>query len=297
MHKPVAIVVLACLPLAALASPPPPATAPAAVSTIEGSRDGKLLFFQVRIDGKGPFWFCLDSGASHTVLDPTLVRELGLTIVGAGKTTGTGAGEVPVQHLRPLTIELGGARVRVDEPWVIDLSGVPIPKSTRGLIGAELFERFVVEIEPDHPRLGLYEPPGFRVASGATTLPLIAREHRFFVPVTVEAKGKRAEREARIDTGSEESVADPLAKEAREVRSTTLGQGLGKDYQAVSGKLDRIQLGSYELRAVWAPGTDKTMIGMEIFRRFTTTFEVSRGQLHLQPNAHLNEPVPPPESP
>jgi Aspartyl protease len=267
-------------------------------AAVEMRRDGKLLFAPVRIDGRGPFWFCVDSGASHTVLDPRLAKQLGLQAVGAGTTRGTGTGDVAVGHLRPLVMSLGRARVAVREPWMIDLSGVPIPQWTMGLIGADLFERFVVELDPEQPRLAMYEPRTFRVAPGAAAVPLLAREHRFYVPVTIELPGRRmVEREARIDTGSEESVADEIVREARQVRKSVLGQGLGADYEGVSGLFDAIRLGPFEIRDVWGPGAPKTGIGMEVFRRFVTTFDVAGEKLYLRPNGHLAEPVPTPPGP
>jgi hypothetical protein len=40
----------------------------------------------VRINGQGPFAFVVDTGASHTVVDPSLVAELSLPTAGGGNT-------------------------------------------------------------------------------------------------------------------------------------------------------------------------------------------------------------------
>lgn len=282
--------------LAALVSLPAQASRAAGSTALR--RDGQLLFAPVHIDGKGPFWFCVDTGASHTVLDPKLVRRLRLATVGSGTTRGTGTGEVPVEHLGPLTMTVGRARVTVQEPWSIDLSGVPIPRWVEGLIGAELFERYVVELDPESLRLTMYEPARFEVAAGMTAVPLIVRDHRLFVPVTIDVRpGLTVEREARIDSGSESSVSDEIVKEAREVRKSVLGQGLGVDYEGLSGRFDAIRLGPFTLRDVWGPGAPRTGLGMEVLRRFTATFDASRGKLYLRPNRHLAEPVPTPPAP
>ena len=66
--------------LAALAPQAKAADKP--VATITGKTDGKLLFVQVTVNGVGPLWFCVDTGAPHTVIDPYVVQRAGLNKVG-----------------------------------------------------------------------------------------------------------------------------------------------------------------------------------------------------------------------
>jgi hypothetical protein len=192
-------------------------------------------------------------------------------------------------------MSVGNLQMKVEEPWVVDLSGVPIPKSTHGLLGADFFARYVVEVDPEKPSLRFFDPAGFVPPRDAAVVPLIVENNKLFLHATLEANDQEsAERKLRIDLGSEESVADELVKKGSEVRSTTLGQGLGQNYQGFSGLLKAVQLGPFRFERVWGPGAPHSAIGMELFRRFTATFDVSRGKLYLQPNRHLNEPVPEP---
>lgn len=262
---------------------------------LETRRDEKLLFVPVRIEGKGPFWFCVDSGAPHTVIDPSLMRELGLAPIGAATTRGAGKGDVALQRVRPLAMAVGSARLTVAEPWVIDLSGVPIPKWTRGLIGAEWFEAFVVQLDAERPAVRLIDPRTFRPPADAVAFPLEDADHRFFMRVTLDVnRGLTVERRVRIDTGSGDAVGDEIVRQARETRETTLGGGLGENFKSVSGRMDAIRLGPFVFRDAWGPGTSYPMIGMELFRRFTTTFDAPHQKLYLVPNASVKEPIPPP---
>ena len=265
------------------------------LDTVIATKVGKLMFVEVRVNGAGPFSFALDSGAHHSVIDPYVVGQAKLKIVGSGTVTGTGQGAVESQHAGPAVISLGKLRVKVEEPLVIDLSGVPIPKSTHGLIGAEFFEKYVVEIDPERPSLRFFDPATFVAPADAAVIPLIVENHRFFLTATLEPNDQeKAERKLRIDTGSEDSVADELVKKGLKVRATVLGQGLGQNYQGSSGVLKAVQLGPFRFEQVWGPGAPHSAIGMEIFRRFTATFDTSRGKLYLKPNQHINEPVPEP---
>ena len=204
-------------------------------------------------------------------------------------------GQVPVERLSPLPISVGQAKLTIAEPWVIDLSGVPEPKWMRGLIGAELLEAYVVEIDPDRATLRLFDPRKFTKPRGAVAIPVEDVNHGLFMNVTIDVNEKETvSRRVRIDSGSEDSVADEIAKDARTTRRTTLGNGLGKDYQSVSGMYDAVHIGPFTFRHVWGPGAHSPQIGMEMLRRFTMTFDVPHGVLYLKPNEHLHERVPAP---
>ena len=73
-----------------------------------------------------------------------------------------------------------------------------------------------------------------------------------------------------------------------------LGNGLGASYEDVSGVYDTVVIGPFTFRHVWGPAGAVPIVGMEMLRRFTITFEVRRGLLYLEPNASLSEPVPAP---
>src|SRR5262249_55709917 len=156
------------------------------ITTVEGKRDGKLIFVPLQVNGKGPFWFCVDTGASHTVLDPALAKELHLRIIGSSTTTGTGQGDVPVDHVGPITVTSGPLKIQIRDPWVIDLSQVPIPVWTRGLMGAEFFESHVVELNPEQPSLKFYDSATYRKKPDATSIPIALEDHKLFITARIE---------------------------------------------------------------------------------------------------------------
>ncbi|MEY2488155.1 MAG: Aspartyl protease, partial [Verrucomicrobiota bacterium] len=121
-------------------------------------RDGQLMMVQVRINGTEPSWFVVDSGAPHTIFDPTFAQALGLKVESAPPITGTGAGKVAKSVTGPAAMSLNDVTIDLAEPWVIDLSKVPISKEAKGLVGAELFEKFVVEIDPLQSAFSVFDP-------------------------------------------------------------------------------------------------------------------------------------------
>ena len=203
--------------------------------------------------------------------------------------------ELPLVHAAPVTLSVASATVRVSDPLVIDLSRVPLPRRSAGLLGAELFEQYIVQIDYAAHTMRLYDRSERFSSAGAPSIPLHHRNHAFYVPVTIVVNGTAHRVEARIDLGSGDSLSSPLVKLANERRTTTLGNGLGKNFQGASGVYDSVSLGAYRIERVWAPWSRTPTIGMEIFRRFVTTFDVARGRLYLQPTPALHDPVPAPQ--
>src|SRR5215211_288830 len=54
-------------------------------------------FLSGTINGKGPYWFLIDSGANRSALDDDVARELGVLTEGKSKVEGT-AGTVEVEE-------------------------------------------------------------------------------------------------------------------------------------------------------------------------------------------------------
>jgi hypothetical protein len=270
------------------------ATAPRPLAVIPIRPDGHLMVLPVEIAGRQE-WFTWDSGAPHLIIDPRLAKAIALSERQAGNVTGTGKGPVGIIHAAPVEIAIGGVRFTADDPWIIDLAGVPIPADIRGLIGADLLNRYVVQMNSQNHTLSLFAAGTYRPGRHETALPLIAKDGKFYIDVALTVKpGLTVTHRLRIDTGSEESVNDPIMGEAPETRRTKLGGGLGADYEAVSGKIPAISVGPYVIANVWGPGGSGPAIGMEVFRRFVTTFDVAAGKLYLKPTPALTEPVPPP---
>lgn len=289
MKKQIAVTLLA---LASCSNVPTDNVKP--IGSLEFRRDGKLMLVQARVNGAGPFWFIVDSGASRTVLDPTLARDLKLGITAQGATSGTGQGSVAMAYAEPVTIALGGDSYR-SSPYVIDLSQAPLPKEVRGLIGSELFLQNVVTIDPSARRISWFAANRAPKPTKAAMLPLRAEAGKLFVRARIEPReGVAIDRDLRIDTGSESSVNDPSAAQARVVAATTLGNGLGDDFEGVSGKYRSVTVGPYVFPDLWGPGGNPPMIGMELLQRFVITFDAPHGRMYLRPLGRYDGPAPHP---
>jgi predicted aspartyl protease len=262
--------------------------------TIEVRPEGRLMALPVTI-GQSRQWFMWDTGAPSLVIDPRLARELNLKPSTVDAVSGTGTGSVPISHSSPVHVHLGNQSYVVADPWIIDLSAVPISKDVRGLVGADLWSRYAVRMNSQEKTIELFRAGTYRPAGDEIALPLIAVNNRLFMDVTLDVRpGLTKTERLRIDTGSEDSVNAPIVGQALEVRRSTLGNGLGANFEGASGRMQAVHIGPFTIRDVWGPGGKGPSIGMEMLRRFVVTFDARAGKIYLKPTAALSEPVPPP---
>ena len=280
---------------ASLAVAAPLSGAQAPLGTFPFTRDGQLMVVEASIGNSAPALFVVDSGASHSVFDPTFAKELGFEIESAPPTSGTGTGEVAKSRTRQVAMTLRSVKIDLPEPWVIDLSKAPLPSGTRGLVGAELFKNYVVRMDPQQSTFTVFDPDSYRHEGDGASIPLHVEGDKLFLEATLEVPaGQTVTHKLRIDTGSESSVNDEIVKQSAEVRSSTLAGGLGENFKSYSGVFTSVKLGPYLVRHVWGPGGPGPAIGMELLRRFVITFDAPHGRMYLEPTAALSEPVPTP---
>jgi hypothetical protein len=264
------------------------------LTIIPARADGHLMMVPVTVAGSTR-WFTWDSGAPSLVIDPRLAGELKLRTVKPDTTSGTGAGSVAMTHSAPVEVQVGSERYTASDPWIIDLSGVPIAKDVRGLIGADLWSRYAVRMNSQRMTLELFPAGKYRAERDEVAIPLMADKNKLFVDLKLDVRpGLSVDQRVRVDTGSEESVNSPQMGQGRDVRRTVLGNGLGSNFEAVSGKIDAVHIGPFTIRDVWGPGGNGPAVGMELLRRFVVTFDARAGKMYLKPTPALEEPVPAP---
>jgi hypothetical protein len=164
----------------------------------------------------------------------------------------------------------------------------------RRATGAEFREQYVVRIDPARHSLALYDPGTFDYQGGGNSISLELTNSRLYVQVVLAVRpGDLSERRLRVDTGSEDAIDDDTVRKSATIKKTRLGNGLAKSYEDVLGVYDTVAIGPYLFHHVWGATGAVPIIGMEMMRRFTLTFDTPRGKLYLEPNRSLSEPVPP----
>jgi len=256
---------------------------------------GKLIYVTVRVNESGPLWFIFDTGAPSSIIDTAAAQKLHVKSKSSGIIHGTGKGDVSADDAGEVQLTLGGLTTRIPHAKIVDLSKVPVAVKMDGLLGAEFLKQYVVRIDPVAHTIAFYDPNAFVYRGDGKSLPLELSNNRLYVRIGLEAKpGELVERRLRVDSGSEDSIDDDTVRNSATTQKTTLGNGLGASYEDVSGVYDKVVIGPFTFRHVWGPAGAVPIVGMEMMRRFTLTFDTKRGLLYLEPNSSFNEPVPAP---
>lgn len=267
------------------------------------------IFVPVTINGRGPYQFIFDTGGAN-ILDPAAAKDLGLKLDPDGEAWGAGAARQQAWRTDVARADLGSVAIRDHEFRVISLEAIRRAIGFRrldGLVGRELFERFVVDIDYAGQTLTFAEPkswspPGalgnphaLGFYDGIPTLPAVVGD----------LKGTFI-----IDTGDRSSLTlfGPFvdrhslrAKYAKKVQAIT-GWGVGGPIPAdvtrstfafaghtLEGTVTRMPLlktGGFA--SIDAAGS----IGTGLLKRFRATFDYSRRHLYLSPGANYAAPDP-----
>ena len=83
-----------------------------------------------------------------------------------------------------------------------------------------------------------------------------------------------------------------LLKSRGPLRRTVGGVGLGRTYEVVFGRIERLGLGSFVLRDLPSVAPGVSLIGGEVLRRFRVTFDFARERLLLVRGRHFAGEVP-----
>jgi len=269
---------------------------------------GSQIFLRASLNGRGPFWFCLDSGCSTSGLTPGTAQEVGLTLQGVARETGIGPEEGAIAFCRVDRLQLGPAWMK-DQVFTVskglEVLGPIHGEPCAGILGSELFKRFVVSLDYVRREATLILPGAFRPPEGRPGLPLAFWQG--LPQVEGELDGRKGA--LTLDTGSEESL-DVFASFVQRHRLLRRGgkRILDPDYVGIGGGSVSFATRGQYIRVGHAVMT-RPVISLNVSRkgvfswmegigslgggfleRFHVTFDYPRERVFLEPNANADRP-------
>jgi hypothetical protein len=255
------------------------------------------IYVPVFVNSKGPYTFNVDTGG-HLGLSPRLAAELGTD--AEGKAPESGAGENPAStgfaHID--SVKLGDVRLQNQTAFVTEIydeavEGIPVD----GMLGFELFRRFVVRIDYSGSTLTIFDPKRFRSHGAGTAIPFKFYDHLPEVAGRINDLLVRFD----IDTGSRSELdftspfvkrADLRAKYPDAVNAMT-GWGVGGPVSSRVLRLPALKVGSVQIDnpvaelsdAVHGSFSDANYdgnIGSALLKRFVVTFDYLHQRLYLK---------------
>jgi len=128
---------------------------------------GDHIFLKLSVDGSQPMDFIFDTGDGLTVLDTDAALQLDLPL-DHSKTEESAQGTIEGKLIRHNYIEMEGVRLEDDiEIYATDLSHLEehIGKDIDGIIGYDLLEHYVVNLDYSTMSIRIYDPEEYKYTS------------------------------------------------------------------------------------------------------------------------------------
>ncbi|HET9055113.1 MAG TPA: aspartyl protease family protein [Cyclobacteriaceae bacterium] len=180
-----------------------------------------------------------------------------------------------------------------------------------GILGYELFSRFVIKIDYKKKVMTLYAPQKFRPGKRFQELPMAIEDTKPFIlaPLNINSDNLLTAK-LLVDTGAShglllEQTSDKRIVVPQNRVSTILGRALGGVITGKIGRVESLELGKFALPKVITNFPDPNSyldtlkhsvtfrngsVGGEILSRFTVVFNFPQGKLYLKKNSDFKKP-------
>ena len=274
-----------------------------------------LIVVEVVVNDVLPLKFILDTGVrSNILVDKYYTDLLGvnysrmITLYGLGRELSVNAYIASNVKLKMPGVTATGQAILVLETDLLQFRnylGVDI----HGIIGYEIFSRFVVGIDYSSEVLTLYDPAHFKKRKKYQTVDLDVIDTKPYIDLHVLLNDTTSmNAKLMIDTGASHALV--LNKDSDErinipeknIRAK-LGRGLTGDIEGNLGRAKALEISDYRLNDVIVSYPDTEMyldtllyahrngsIGGEILRKFDLVFDYSSRKLYLKKNFKFKQP-------
>ena len=259
--------------------------------------------------------FAFDSAAAHSAIDWDRAEELKLPFTSQGERYG-GSGDTVTRfgEAKDLSLVLPGASLQIPKMGVASLRGVSESYGRRmdGLVGAELFERYVVELDWEQRSFKFHDPRQFRYSGKGAAVPLIVAGGMPFVRIQVSVPGvEPVEGIFLVDCPHPGTIiinrpfveGQGLLDAARKNLPrlvTQYTEGVNGRSEVLYGRIPELKIGPYVLHqpvvgfsqakgGALASENFHGILGAEILRRFKVFVDYAGEQIILEPKAFLTD--------
>lgn len=273
-----------------------------------------LIVIPVVLNGSLPLNFILDTGVRTAILtEKSLGDMIDMDYSRKIQFYGPGGDNLVEAYIASsISIEMPGIKGVGHAILVLDKDylqlqnfiGTPV----HGILGYEVFSRFIVEINYNKKVLILYEPSAFKKRRKYQTVPIQIQDTKPFLNATIEIDDKGPQNvKLLVDTGASHSIM--LFKEtafgiqipAKNIKSS-LGRGLGGQIMGSIGRLDYFKIADFELEGAITTFPDQGSyydstlmtsrngsIGGGILTRFKVAFDYFNQKMYLKKSSDFKK--------
>jgi hypothetical protein len=280
--------------------------------------NNNLVVIPVVVNGQLPLKFILDTGVRTAILTEKVFSDiLNLTYTRKYIVGGPG-GQKFVQAYVTNNVSLdlppgvhgeGHALLVLEEDY-LELRNY-LGADVQGILGYELFSRFIVTIDYDKKELILTRPDKFRPKKRWEKLKISVEDTKPYIVTRVNMRDTTTVKvKLMIDSGASHGlILEPDSNDTIRVPNvhvnSIIGRGLGGVITGKIGRIGAVDLGKFDVKNVIAnfPDPNSYMdtlkmsrvvsrngaIGGEILSRFKVTFDFPREYLYLKKNSSFKK--------
>ena len=271
-----------------------------------------LIVVPVVLNHRMPLRFVLDTGVRTSILtDRTFTDILNISysrkipLVGAD-----GDKQIIAYAANGISLKLPGVVGQGQALLVLEEDYLQLKNylgtEVHGILGYELFSRFIVEIDYEGNTITLHEPYSFKPRNKQRSLPLEILDTKPYIHTNLKLNnGATVAAKLMLDTGASHSLLLDLDSHKElalpeNVLRANLGRGLGGDIDGHLGRIHSLEFGKYEFEEVISSWPDEGSftdvlrktgrqgtIGGGILTRFTVTIDYFNGNLYYKRNRNF----------
>jgi hypothetical protein len=271
-----------------------------------------LIVVPVVLNGALPLKFILDTGVRTAILTQKTFTDI-LNLSYSRKYTISGPGGVKLVDAyitNNVSLELPGVSGRGHALLVLAEDYLELRNylgtDVHGILGYELFSRFIVQIDYDKKILTLMQPKRFKPGRNYHPVPIRIEDTKPYVTTPIIlADGTQLTAKLLVDSGASHGLMLEPSSDSRivvpaETVSSIIGRGLGGEITGKVGRIRSLKLGHFSLDRAIANFPDPNSyfdslkigrtsrngaIGGEVLSRFTVIFDFPNEQMYLKKNS------------
>lgn len=275
-----------------------------------------LIVVPLLLNGMLPLKFIVDTGVQTAILTDKAFTDI-LDLPYSRKYTIAGPGGQKIVNAyvtHNVALHLPGLKGEGHAMLVLEQDYLELRNhlgtDVHGVLGYELFSRFIIKVDYAKKMLTVYSPSKFKARKKFERIPISLEDTKPFieVPITL-ADSTVMIAKLLVDSGAShglllEPTSSPLIKVPDQAVSSIIGRGIGGEIMGKVGRVTSISLGSRKLSGVIVnfPDPDSYMdslklgtshrngtIGGEVLSRFTVIFNFSKEEIFLKKNSSFND--------
>ena len=275
-----------------------------------------LIVVPLVLNGLLPLKFIVDTGVRTAILTQKAYSDI-LDLPYSRKYSVSGPGGEKlidayvtnnVSLSLPGVVGRGHALLVLEEDY-LELRNF-LGTDVHGILGYELFSRFIVKIDYSRKVMTLVLPEKFHPGKKYQELPMLVEDTKPFILTSININPTSSmTAKLLIDTGASHGLMLEPSSDERiivptKTVSSVIGRGLGGIITGKIGRIESLKLANYTLNEVLVnfPDPNSYMdtlknsttfrhgtIGGEILNRFTVIFNFPQGKLYLKKNAEFKK--------